>query len=217
MSKLKSILESLFFIADKPLSIKQLEVLLPEFSKSQIRQGLTEMLEADQNSNRGFLLKEIADGYQFRTHPDNSSWVSAFTKAKPTRLSRAQLEALSIIAYRQPVTKPEVDDIRGVDSGGVIRVLVERGLAKILGKRDEPGHPLLYGTTTDFLSFFNLKNLSDLPPLQQYTELGEDSLKKLEQIFPETKTIEEALAEENILPVDEAEDSLSIQKPLIGA
>ncbi|MEZ4704226.1 MAG: SMC-Scp complex subunit ScpB [Bdellovibrionota bacterium] len=207
MEKLKSILDSLFFIADKPITTKQLEDILPEFSKSQIRQALTEMIEEPISSHAGIVLYEIAGGYQYRTHPENASWVANFTKAKPVRLSRAQLEALSIIAYRQPVTKPEIDDIRGVDSGGVIRVLVERGLVRILGKRDEPGHPLLYGTSNDFLSFFNLKNLSDLPPLQEYTELGEDSLKKLAQLFPESTDIEQNLQEENILPLEEGEAS----------
>jgi segregation and condensation protein B len=94
---------------------------------------------------------------------------------KPTKLSRAQLEVLSIIAYRQPVTRPEVDDVRGVDSGSALKLLLERNLIKIIGKKDEAGRPMLYATTTDFLELFGLKNLRDLPTLREFTELTQES------------------------------------------
>jgi segregation and condensation protein B len=97
------------------------------------------------------------------------------------RLSRAQVETLAILAYRQPVTRPEIDDIRGVDSGPVLKVLLERDLVRILGKKDEPGRPMIYGTTTAFLEFFGLKSLKDLPTLREFTELSEDSRRVAER------------------------------------
>ncbi|MCB0271471.1 MAG: SMC-Scp complex subunit ScpB [Bdellovibrionales bacterium] len=207
MDKLCSILDSLFFVSDRILSLSELEEVLTEFSTKQIKESIQKLIDINQSSETGVELVEVRGGYQYRTKVDNKDWIIRFQKAKPQRLSRAALESLSIIAYRQPVTRPEVDEIRGVDSSGVIRMLLERGLVRILGKRDEPGHPLLYGTSKEFLSFFNLKNLSDLPPLKEYTELGEDSMKKLQTLFPdhEPSDIEKRVEDENILPVDAEE------------
>jgi len=135
----------------------------------------------------GLWLCEVAAGYQFRSHPDTAPWLFKMNKAKPVRLGRATLETLAIVAYRQPCTKPEVDDIRGVDSGHILRQLLERNLVKILGKRDEPGNPLIYGTTPEFLAFFGLRSLGEMPTLREFTELGEDSLQKLQELLPEQK------------------------------
>lgn len=205
--KLIGILDSLFFVSDRILTLAELTEVLPEFSTTQIKEALEQLIEEKQNIASGIELVEVQKGFQYRTKSINKDWINRFQKSKPQRLSRASLEALSIIAYRQPVTRPEVDEIRGVDSSGVVRLLLERGLVRILGKREEPGYPLLYGTTKDFLSFFNLKNLSDLPPLTEYTELGEDSLKKLQHLFPDPDPhqIEQRIDEENILPVDAEE------------
>jgi segregation and condensation protein B len=137
---------------------------------------------------------EVAGGYQLRTKPENSPWIFKMNKARPVRLSRASLETLAIVAYRQPITRPEIDEIRGVDSGPVLRTLLERSLVRILGKREEAGSPLIYGTTKDFLSFFGLRNLSDLPSLREYTELGEEHLAKLEQLLPSKGPGEETMA-----------------------
>ena len=105
------------------------------------------------------------------------------------RLTRAQVETLAIVAYRQPVTRPEVDDIRGVDSGATLKLLLERDLLRILGKKDEPGRPILYGTTTQFLEFFGLKSLKDLPTLREFTELSDESLRvaeaELSEVLPD--------------------------------
>ena len=105
------------------------------------------------------------------------------------RLSRAALETLAIIAYRQPLTRPEVDDLRGVDCGGVLKLLLERGLVKIIGKKDEPGRPLLYGTTSAFLELFGLKSLRDLPTLRQFTELTEESQVVLDRFEAESELL----------------------------
>ena len=124
---------------------------------------------------RGIHLEEVGGGLIFRTNPVYGPFVRDAAAKKPVRMTRAQIETLAIIAYRQPITRPEVDDVRGVDSGPVMKMLLDRGLIKILGKKDEPGRPLLYGTTANFLEFFGLRSLKDLPSLREFTELSEDS------------------------------------------
>jgi segregation and condensation protein B len=122
----------------------------------------------------GVVLHEVAGGWQLRTSPDNSDFARRFLRVKPQRLTRAALETLAIIAYRQPVTRPEIEEIRGVDCGAVVKALLERRLVKILGKKEEPGRPILYGTTREFLEFFSLKDLASLPTLREFHELSEE-------------------------------------------
>src|SRR5260370_22728490 len=126
-------------------------------------------------AHRGIELDEVAGGWLFRSNVQFASFVRELTSERPVRLSRAQIETLAIVAYRQPVTRPEIDDIRGVDSGATLKLLLERDLLRILGKKDEPGRPLLYGTTSQFLEFFGLKSLKELPTLRDFTELSEES------------------------------------------
>ena len=121
------------------------------------------------------MLDEVAGGWLFRTSVQFAPFVRELTAGRPVRLSRAQVETLAIVAYRQPITRPEIDDIRGVDSGATLKLLLERDLVRILGKKDEPGRPILYGTTTQFLEFFGLKSLKDLPTLREFTELSDES------------------------------------------
>jgi segregation and condensation protein B len=137
-------------------------------------------------ATRGMHLDEVAGGWVFRTSPQYAPFVRDLTKQRPVRLTRAQVETLAIIAYRQPITRPEVDDVRGVDSGPVLKLLLERDLVRILGKRDEPGRPLIYGTTTQFLEFFGLKSLKDLPTLREFTELSDESREAFEDELGET-------------------------------
>lgn len=209
-NKLLSILDSLLFVSDHPIHMSEFEIVLTEFSTTQIQEALELLTQQKAQENCGVSLVRIDNGYQYRTTKDNAEWIIRFNKAKPQRLSRAALETLSIVAYRQPMTRPEVDEIRGVDSSGVLKMLLERNLVKILGKKDEVGHPLLYGTTKDFLSFFNLQNLSGLPPLKEYTELGTESLAKLQQLFPDGMNVEQNLESENILPMEEAPEQESL-------
>jgi segregation and condensation protein B len=149
-------------------------------SAEQMRTVLEE-LEAHYR-HRGLNLHLVAGGYQFRTHPENAQFVQKLIAGKPVRLSRAQLETLAIVAYRQPITRPEIDEIRGVESASTVRVLLERDLVRVLGKKEEPGRPLLYGTTREFLQFFNLNDLRDLPTLREYHELSDDSLREVERL-----------------------------------
>jgi segregation and condensation protein B len=133
-------------------------------------------------ADRGVVLHEVAGGFQFRTNPMNAHWVRQLVAGKPVKLTRAQLETLAIVAYRQPITRPEIDEIRGVDSGGPLKTLLDRGLIRVLGKKEEPGRPMLYGSTKDFLEFFNLKDLKDLPTLREFYELSEESMQKLREL-----------------------------------
>lgn len=130
---------------------------------------------------RGFNLVEVADGYTFRSNSKWAHFLRSTNEQRPVRMSRPALETLAIIAYRQPATKPEIDHIRGVDCGATIRLLLDRNLVRIVGKRDEPGRPMLYGTTKEFLSFFNLPGLGQLPSLREFSELSEESQEEITQ------------------------------------
>jgi segregation and condensation protein B len=143
------------------------------YSTADVKLALVEL--RDDYMDRGVQLDEVAGGWLFRTNPKYGSFVREVSQLKPVKLTRAQVETLAILAYRQPITRPEIDDIRGVDSGPVLKLLLERNLIRILGKKDEPGRPMLYGTTNDFLHFFGLKSLRELPTLREFTELTEDS------------------------------------------
>jgi segregation and condensation protein A len=190
--RLKSAIEALLFLSQRPVALTRLQEILSEAPPADVEAALRELAVDRAGEGSGVELLEIAGGWQFRTKAENAPWIFKLNKARPVRLSRAALETLSIVAYRQPVTRPEVDEIRGVDSGPVLRNLLERNLVKILGKREEPGNPLIYGTTREFLEFFGLRNLADLPTLREYTELGDESRAKLEQMLGPEETAPES-------------------------
>lgn len=169
---LKGALEALILVSDKPVPAMRLARLTRQ-DLGLVRRALGEL--AEDYRGRGIALDEIAGGYQFRTSPRYAPFVRSLTQQKPVKLTRAQLEVLAIIAYRQPVTRPEIDEVRGVDSGSAIKVLLERDVIKIIGKRDDAGRPMLYGTTNDFLELFGLKSLRDLPTLKEFAELTPES------------------------------------------
>ena len=171
MENIKAIIEALIFASESPLTIEKLAIILEEVEKKTIRICLDDLIGEYDNETRGFFLTEVAGGYHFRTRNEWSGWVQKLKKGKPSTLSPAMLETLAIIAYRQPVLKAEIDGIRGVDSGGTIRKLLEKKLIRIVGRKDVPGHPMLYGTTQKFLDVFNLKDLSELPTLRELKEL----------------------------------------------
>ncbi len=177
-SHLSGLLEALIFASDHPQKPGDLAKAASANVKD-VKEILTRLKEHYQP--RGIQLDEVAGGWIFRTSSAYAPFVRDLTKQKPVRLTRAQVETLAILAYRQPVTRPEIDEIRGVDSGPVLKLLLERDLVRILGKKDEPGRPLIYGTTTAFLEFFGLKALKDLPTLREYTELTEDSRRVAER------------------------------------
>lgn len=169
---LKTVLESLIFVSNQPVTDRKL-ARVAKSPVAVVRTLLKQLLEEYQG--RGIELVEVGSGYQFRSAVANAPFVRDIVAKRPVRLTRAQLETLAISAYRQPLTKPELEDIRGVDSSSTLKVLLERGLLKILGRKEEPGRPLLYGTAPYFLEFFGLKSLDGLPTLKEFSELSEDS------------------------------------------
>ena len=173
--RLLSILESLLFAAGEPLPLNRLSELL-EAEKKEVREALAELEAAGSRGERGIRLVEAAGGFQFQTAAENAAWVGRLLQSKPVRLTRPALETLSIVAYRQPVTRAEVEEIRGVDSGGVLKTLLDYEFLEIQGRKDVPGKPLIYGTSKRFLEFFRLKSLADLPTLKEMEELQEEVL-----------------------------------------
>jgi segregation and condensation protein B len=205
---LKNVLESLIFVSGGPVTAKR----LARAARATIAevQPLLDELVADYQ-HRGVHLYFVAGGYQFRSARETADFVKTLVAPKPIRLTRAQLETLAIVAYRQPMTRPEVDDVRGVDSGSSLKVLTDRGLVKILGRKDEPGRPLVYGTTPQFLEFFGLGSLKDLPTLQEFSDLTDEHKALFEEKTGESIDIaaaELAAAE----AMEEAEEELLAQE-----
>jgi segregation and condensation protein B len=173
VSQLKRILEGALLAAGEPLTLERLNHLFPEGqapSNAELRSALKEI--ASDFTGRGFELKEVASGWRFQVCEDLSDWVSHLWEEKPARYSRALLETLSLIAYRQPVTRGEIEEVRGVSvSSNIIRTLLEREWVRVVGHRDVPGRPAMYATTKVFLDYFNLKTLDELPALSEIRDL----------------------------------------------
>jgi len=172
-SELKNIIEAALLVAGTPLTLEKLLGLFPEESRP-ARDDIRAAIEAIERDceQRGIELKKLEHGYRFQTKPRYADWIARLSEERPVRYSRALLETLAIIAYRQPVTRGEIEDIRGVAvSSETIRTLLAREWVKELGKRDVPGKPSIYGTTKGFLEHFNLKALTELPPLAELRDL----------------------------------------------
>jgi len=185
---LKSVLESLLFVADEPLTLHKLAEVCDGVSKKDIESVLATVKAKLEEQRSGIRIVEVAGGFQMRTAKENAEWVKKLLGGRPARMSRATLETLAIVAYRQPITKAEIEAIRGVDVDGVVNTLLERNLIRAVARKDVPGRPFLYGTTPLFLQIFNLKDLTHLP-----------ALKELEALHVATSTPEEAGAK----PVNE--------------
>jgi segregation and condensation protein B len=168
---LKSVVESLLFVAEGPLTLQRLAEVIDGAEKKEIAAALDQIKINLETNRRGVRMVEVAGGFQLRTPKENADWVKKYLGGRPARMGRATLETLAIIAYRQPVTKAEVEAIRGVDVDGVVNTLVERNLIRAVGRKDVPGRPFLFGTTTEFLQLFNLKDLSELPTLKEMDEI----------------------------------------------
>ncbi len=172
-ARVRTVIETLLFVAERPLAIEELRQATG-VEPARLEKALDQISGHHRDGISGMVLHEVAGGWQLRTSPDNADFVRRFLRVKPQRLTRAALETLAIVAYRQPVTRPEIEEIRGVDCGAVVKALLERRLVKILGKKEEPGRPILYGTTKEFLEFFSLKDLASLPTLREFHELSEE-------------------------------------------
>jgi segregation and condensation protein B len=174
LSGLKSILEAILFVSGEPLSVDRLLGVVEGVAREELMSTLR-ALQADYAAEgRGLQLVEVAGGFQITTRPDCAPWIKRLERAKEgAKLSRSAMETLSIVAYKQPVVRAEIEQIRGVESAAVLKTLLERRLVRIVGRRDAPGRPIMYGTTRQFLQAFGLKDLSDLPALRDIKELKE--------------------------------------------
>ncbi len=190
----EQIIESLIFAYDGPLSAKKIKEILPELeSEKKIKKIIRDIDERYEKNNSPIKIIELAGGFQMVTREPFASWISQLYKSRSkSRLTRKGLETLAIIAYKQPITKVEVEQIRGVNTDGVIRTLIERNLITVKGRKKAPGNPLEYGTTNYFLEYFGLKSLRDLPSLKEIDELIKNDSHFLESL--------DQVALEKILP-----------------
>lgn len=196
ITELKPFVEALIFASEEPLGLAGLTGILEEkgATKGEIEQTLAVLMQDyNENSSRGLLLREVGGGYQFVTKPELAGVVQKLNVEKPKTLSQASLETLAIVAYRQPVVRSEIEQIRGVDSGGVLKTLLERGFIRIVGRKEEAGQPLIYGTTPAFLELFHLTNLEELPSMKEVEQIVE------EQNRPQIEPEEERMVEEEII------------------
>ena len=165
----KSLIEALLFVSGDPVTVDALKNL-SELPETELKQTLEELIAEYRDQKRGMQIIEIANGYQMVTNPDYSHWIRKLTSIPtPNKLSIPALETLAIIAYNQPIIKAELEQIRGVNSDGVIKSLLDKRLIKIMGRKEVPGKPLLYGTTNEFLQYFGLRDLTELPTLKELT------------------------------------------------
>ncbi|WP_079254073.1 SMC-Scp complex subunit ScpB [Endozoicomonas arenosclerae] len=226
--QLQRILEGALLASQKPLTVEKLAALFPDdlYSEeerpdgNQIREALVAISEACEG--RGFELKKVASGYRFQVRQDLAPWVGRLWEEKPQRYTRALLETLALIAYRQPITRGEIEEIRGVAvSSNIIRTLQDREWVRVVGHRDVPGRPAMFATTRQFLDYFNLENLNELPPLSEIRNL-EEAAKELAEAnasqegeqpaddseVQEVIDVEEQTAEELFAELDELEADL---------
>ncbi len=195
MEDLKNIVESLLFVADEALSVERLKKTLPQADPQAIREAITALQSEYEARRGGFYLVEVAGGFQFRSRPEYTAWVRRLVDPKPLRLSKAAMETLAVIAYKQPIIRADIEHLRGVDCGGVLRVLLERKLIRVLGRKEIAGRPLIYATTKIFLETIDLKDLKDLPTPREIEEFGK-------QLLEARPGVEVTLDEEAAGPVE---------------
>lgn len=199
----KRILEALIVATPEPIPAARLAELIPHAKTSLVRELVAELNEEYESSERAFEIWEVAGGYQLRTRPGFAPWVKQLQKLRAVRLSPAALETLAIVAYRQPITRGEIEHVRGVDAGATVRSLLDRKLVRIAGHREVPGRPMLYATTKRFLEVFGFDSLKDLPTLRDLAEIAGGELP--DALRP--------LVGEAPLPPAEARESLEAPPP----
>lgn len=172
--ELAAVLESLLFVSPEPVPVSRLATAIGTVSKAEVEQALKRLEEDLAQEGRGIQLVKLAGGYRLVTKAEYAPWLKRLDKAKAAqKLSRSALESLAIIAYKQPLVRAEIEEIRGVETSGVLRTLLERKLVRIVGRKEVPGRPIMYGTTKFFLEHFGLQDITQLPPLREFKELGE--------------------------------------------
>lgn len=172
MENIRNIIESLLFVADEPLTVAKLKSVLETTEAKEITAALHALADQYEARGGGFSLSEVAGGWQLRSRPEYNEWIKRLLQPSPQRLSKAALETLAIVAYNQPIIRVDIEHIRGVDCGGILRQLLERKLIRVLGRKEIAGRPLIYATTKLFLELFDLKDLKDLPTPKEMEEMG---------------------------------------------
>ena len=172
MHEITDIIESLLFVAEEPLSLDKLKIILETVESKEIKAALQTLADRYDSRGGGFALYEVAGGWQLRSRPEYTPWIKRLLQPSPQRLSKPALETLAIVAYNQPIIRADIEHIRGVDCGGVLRQLMERKLIRVLGRKEIPGRPLIYATTKLFLELFGLKDLKDLPSPKEIEEMA---------------------------------------------
>ncbi|NQU04082.1 MAG: SMC-Scp complex subunit ScpB [Syntrophaceae bacterium] len=170
MDNLKAVVEALIFVSEIPLSLSKIMEIIGDAEKEEITGVINDLVMDYTERDCGIFLNEVAGGYQFRTKERCAPWIRQLKATRPKALSQAALETVAVIAYRQPVMKSEIEKVRGVDVSGILKGLMEKNLVRIVGRRDVPGRPIIYGTTRKFLEVFGLNDLSDLPTLKEFEE-----------------------------------------------
>lgn len=211
---LKRIIEALLFVSEAPLSLPQLCQVLEDSQRDAVQQALDELVEEYRQSERAFEVVPVAGGWIFRTQKDMAFWLRKLKKQQVTRLSKAAMETLAVVAYKQPVLKAEIERIRGVEVGGILRTLMEKNLVRVAGRQDLPGRPLIYSTTRRFLEVFDLQDLKDLPTVEELENLAgvsqeppSDQDDELPLGAPRALTLDDFIPVEGGLPpLVEAED-----------
>ncbi len=190
MENIKAVIEALIFASDAPLALEKICIILSGVEKSEIKEAFEKLVFEYNERQGGIYLQEVAGGFQFRTRPELGPWVKKLRSTKPHSLSPAAMETLAIVAYKQPIVKSEIESIRGVDVGAPLKGLLDKKLIRIVGRKDVPGKPIIYGTTRKFLEVFNLKDLMDLPNLRELKELNQQQ-EIVEQEIVEEETTED--------------------------
>src|SRR5258706_10276 len=207
--EIRAVLEALIFASPQPLTPREIGKVLGGVPKEAWQAAITEMRADYARDGRGLQLVEVAGGWQITAGPEYNDWVRELLDPKsPTRLSIQALETLAVIAYKQPVTLPEIIELRGVKSGGVIKTLLEKRLIRIVGRKEVVGRPILYGTTKQFLLHFGMKDLEDLPKIEEFAEyLGEEvDVAGLKRAIEAPRPVEVPLSEADVTPQDETSD-----------
>ena len=223
--ELKYIIESLLLVSEAPLPMDRLKKVLEEFDTKEIKQALEALAEEYDTRVGGFMLREVAGGYQIRTRPEYAQYIKRLIQPGAQRLSKAALETLAIIAYKQPIIRADIEFIRGVDCGGVLRMLLEKKLVRVLGRKEIPGRPMIYATTKQFLEIFDLKDLKDLPSPKEIEALGETHILDMEtendgfgeeisQETAEDKKNENAAPENESLEASSDNDAITASEPI---
>ncbi len=201
LNHLKGSLEALLFVSEKPVTLDQLKEAVPGSQGADLKEALKNLIDDYAVAGKGIVIAEIANGYQMLSSHTYAGYIREFYKTRhKEKLSRPALEALAIIAYKQPVSRTDVEIVRGVNSDGVVMHLLNKGLIKIAGRKEVPGRPYVYGTTAQFLEYFGLRSIDDLPKLEEFPALMAQANEVLATVNPDAPAVESSPVVEPAVP-----------------